>query len=250
MKNVFFAALLGLFWIGCNQNPTASSSTATPEKQTAASTPVADTGTYIIDDFLVAIVKTKSPYAVSKTADYPLFGFTYTSTQLRGFTVHEGGYDTELQFDQSTQKYSGKGIPGLDPFEFVVAADSSIHLTFTKSGKTYIYRRVPDADSAVRQRLFTGAYIDPRYKPVIQFYADGRLTGLGNEKTYQPIYDFMGGPLDFDEIVIQEKNDVSKVSYYHYRFQSDTLQLYEVKMPRNGEGIEKIGALRYTLFRE
>ena len=248
MKNVFFFGLLTLIAVACTQNnPT--SQTVTTEKQPVAAPQIDSNATYVVNDFLLDVAKTRSPYEVSKTAEYPLFGFSFTPTKLKGFTVHEGGYDADLRFDPATSKYAGQGIPGLEPFEFTVIASGDVVLTFLKSNKTYTYKKVPDVDSAVREILFAGTYVDPKIKPAIQFHADGRLTGLVSEKTYQPIYDFMGGPLNFDQVIMREKSDETKVSYYHYKLKSDTLELYEAIQPQNGDGVEKIGALRYRLVK-
>ncbi len=249
MKNVLFFGLLTFIVVACTQNnPTTQ--TLTTEKQPVVAAPQIDSNsTYLIDDFLVAVAKTKSPYIVSKTADYPVFGFSFTPTQFRGYGVHEGGDDTELTFDKNTKNYMSKSMPGLDAFELKVAVDGSVQLTFPKSGKTYTYHKVPDVDSALRAVLFAGNYTDAKTKTTIRFQADGTLTGLGTEKTYQPIYDYMGGPLDFDEVVMREKADDTKESYYHYKFKGTTLELYEAIQPKNGDGVEKIGSLKYTLVK-
>ena len=247
MKNIFFAGLLACLAAACTQPIPVPQPAAVPP--TVAAPQIDSNATYVINDFLVAVAQTKSPYAVSKTADYPLFGFSFTPTKLRGYTVHEGGYDADLRFDAATHKYIGQGIPGLEPFELSMAANGDVVLAFLTSKKTYTYKKVPDADSALREVLFAGKYTDAKAKTTVTFQTDGILIGLGADKTYQVVYDFLGGPLDFDEIVVREKADESKVTYYHYKFKGDTLELYEV-LPSSESPDGKVGKLRYTLVRE
>lgn len=205
--------------------------------------------TYIINDFLVAVEKTKSPYKVSKTAKYPLFGFSFTDTRLTGFTIHEGGYDTDLDLDELTGEYTGKSIPGLDSFQLTKTENGDARLFFVKSKKFYTYKKVPDVDSAVRQILMAGTYTDAKTQATITLDADGTLTGMGTEKTYQPFYDFMG-PLSFDEMVVQEKADPAKTTYFHYKIKGSMLELYEsIQSLPTREDPEKIGKLLYTLER-
>ncbi len=248
MKNVFLLGLLTLIAVACTQNnPTTQ--TLTKEKQPIAAPQIDSNANYLVNDFLTAVAQTKSPYATSKTADYPLFGFSLMPTKLKGYTVHEGGYDADIRFDAATNKFIGQEIPGSEPFEFTMAANGEIVLTLLKSKKTYTYKKVPDADSALREALFAGKYRDAKTKAAVTFQADGTLTGLGTDKTYQPIYDFMGGPLDFDEMIVREKADESKETFYHYKFKDNTLELYEAIQPKNGDGVEKIGKLKYTLVK-
>ncbi len=248
MKNIFLAGLLAFLAAACTQNTPSTQNTTTP--QATVTTPQIDSNaTYLINDFLVAVAQTKSPYAVSKTADYPLFGFSFTPTQLRGYTVHEGGYDSGLRFDPATNKYTGQEVAGLEPFEFTVTANGDVLFTLLTSKKTYTYKKVVDTDAALREVLFAGKYTDAKTKAAFVFQTDGTLTGLGAEKTYQPIYDFMGGPLDFDEIMVRERADETKVSYYHYKFKGDQLELYEVVSSADSPD-GKIGKLRYTLVKE
>jgi len=247
MKHIFFFGLLTCIAVACNHTTPSTQTVTLPPP--AAAPQIDSNATYVINDFLAAVAKTRSPYEVSKTADYPLFGFSITPTKLKGYTVHEGGYDADIRFDAATNKYIGQEIPGIEPFEFTVAANGEVLLTLSKSKKTYTYKQVPDADSALREVLFAGKYTDTKTKAALTFQADGTLTGLGTEKTYQPIYDFMGGPLDFDEIVLREKTDESKMTFYHYKFKDNTLELYEAIQPKNGDGVEKIGKLKYTLVK-
>ncbi len=252
MKKAFFYCVSILFLTSCGNNTTVAPKLTNTATENAAPTDSITENTvdymYVIDDFFLAIAKTKSPYAVSKKANYPLFGFIFTPTSFNGFTVHEGGYDTELSFDKNTQKYAGKGIVGLDAFEFQVMPDSNIQMTFLKTKKSYTFRKVPDADSALRKVLFEGSYTDVKTEATVSFKADGTLTGLGAEKTYQPYYDFMGGPLDFDEMEVSDKAEGSKQVYYHYKFKGNMLELYETIQPAEyGGAPEKIGKLLYTL---
>ncbi len=250
MKTTLSLSLFAFFCFACGQNnsPEVKQTTMPPTlpvQDTTAMT--ANDSTYIISDFLADLKKTRSPYTVSKTADYLLFGFFFTPKLFNGYTVHEGGYDTELHFDPQTAKYTGKEISGLEAFEFIVDRDATIRLTFLKSKKTYTYLKTRDADFAVREAIFEGNYTDTKTKTPVVFKADGTVTGLGSAKTYLPFYDFMGGPLDFDEMAV-EQADASTV-YYHYKFKGQTLELYEAIQPKNGDGVEKIGGLKYTLVK-
>ncbi|MEO6758546.1 MAG: hypothetical protein ABIO24_03760, partial [Saprospiraceae bacterium] len=201
--------------------------------------------------FLADAARTLSPYAMSKVIEYPLFGFRFTPTQLQGFTMHEGGYDCDLKYDPATKKYTSKGIPGVPGFEMMFQPDGTIQLTYFRLKKTYTFRKVADIDTALRQVMFAGTYTDSKTKTTVEFKADGTLTGLGTPKTYLPFYDYVAGPLDFDEMRVSEKSDASKESYYHYKFKGNTLELYEAIQPKENDqaGMEKIGGLRYTLVR-
>ena len=169
---------------------------------------------------------------------------------LRGFSDHEGGYDSPLKFDLSSDCYEND-LANLedfaffkDPFQLKLINSNQLKMIFLNDSE--IYRKTKSQHHELRKILFKGKYKDKLGGRSVNFLSSGRIDGIPSRNYFQLLFDF-GEGLDFDAVFISFDSSQRETDIYHFRIEQNTIKLYEV----NGDIPNyTIGKLRYELVKQ
>lgn len=81
----------------------------------------------------------------------------------------------------------------------------------------------------------------------VSFKSDGKITGIGEFKTYNVMVDFMTPPNNLDEIIFNYYSQNSKS--FAFKISADSLKLYETKEAADSVDLV-LGKLKYKLVRQ
>jgi len=212
-------------------------------------------GFWINNDFLEQVNSKKSIYE-SREFKGSLFGFSLESnelkkgiTNLNGFSVHEGGLGVPIKWIDKFSCFSSRDQIQEDSsiqisMDVVIIKKDLIEFQFEDSHSEY-YKKVVNDYNELRKILFEGNYEDNSGKSY-EFQSNGNLTGFKDKKYYTLLYDFVEG-LNLDVIFISDNKKRENEKLYHYKFNEESLKIYEI----NGEVPEfEIGELKYVLYKK
>lgn len=179
---------------------------------------------WISDQWLKNIERDKSIFTNSELpTKTQMMGFNFVD-KIQGYGTHEGGYDSELIFDETKQVYKNdftsmqKNFFEI-PFTINIQEKSKIEFVF-EDGQKNVYRSVKDFQSAFRSILLDGKYLDKDTKKEVEFVAEkGIIKGLEGKKTYEFLHDLF----EFEFDVMKLDND-----FYHYKIQENNITLYKI----------------------
>jgi hypothetical protein len=195
-------------------------------------------------NYIKNIEKYKSIY-LSRKYDTKIQGFHLNkkylrsgSGDLKGFTGHEGGYDSPISYDKQKNKFVND-ISRLskydffkDPFELNYDGQNMIEMYFPKAKSSDKYKRVPvDIQSELRKILIAGKYKAIYDNSKVKFDSDGKVHNFKGFKYYELVNDFVEG-IDYDAILFFKSRDGgnwSVAEIYKFEIISTTLRLQEVK---------------------
>ena len=210
-------------------------------------------GEYVSKIYLENIEKTKSVFNSKKYDNQSLFGFvldyeTLTSKNpfLKGFTVHEGGYDKPLKYDPIKNKFIynlskiNEYESNQDFFE-ITKMQNNLEFFFPLKNKRELYKKVEiDFETELRKTLFEGNYNNTFENKTILFNKNGEVTNFKDYVYYEVIYDFSEG-IEFDAILFfktKEGGNWSNGDIYKYVINKSTINLNFVST--NWETLEHI----------
>lgn len=218
-------------------------------------------GLWISDTYLSGIEKTRSIYSNNEYGTVNgLFGFTLYkdklstgTTELLGFTEHEGGIVYPLQYNEANKQfvYDPKRANELDgPMQLSLSPSKGgqIEIAYTqpKSQKDR-FRKIGDSksdndllDETLNQMLFEGSYTDVAGNTVT-FTRDGKVSGIKGIDHYYLLYDF-GEGLEFDTVFLWQGESNGDRVTYHFKIEGKTIKLYDTSL--NEE------ELKYTISKE
>jgi hypothetical protein len=219
-------------------------------------------GYWMSDSYLKKLEETKSVFA-NRNNESDVLGFLLKKENLKSdtacifaFNSHEGGIEMPIHFDPSTNKFvsdserNGEPVSFTEAFQLNLLNDKKIELNFLKTKQSRIFRKVPDIQSELRRILFEGVFESIDNKKKFSFTNTGEVTGFGDRRNFEVIYDF-GLNIEFDAIALyngKESGNWSDAEIYKYEINSDTVKLYHVNT--NWENMNhKIDDLRYVLKR-
>ncbi|QCK16580.1 hypothetical protein [Mangrovivirga cuniculi] len=115
---------------------------------------------------------------------------------------------------------------------------------YANGNKAY-FRKVRDRESALRNTLFSGTYVNDNGKEYV-FNADGTVKGFNGKEHYSLLNNF-SEELEFDAVFISSNKDRDNELIYHYEISGDTLRLYDLAgmYPEMG-----IGAIAHELIKQ
>jgi len=199
-------------------------------------------GNWISLPYIENIKKTKSIYPFRKAA-VPLFIFLNKEELLtsdaimHGFTAHEGGYDVNIKFDDAQKEFVINGKSDDPTFKnFVGLQRSGSDLEIKYKDKSDRYTRFEaDIQNELRRILFDGNYSEKDTSNTITFNNNGDVNFRGYTQ-YEIIYDFTDEALNFDGIMLENKN---QKDLYQFKISGKTLVLQ--KMIESEEGFKPKG---------
>ncbi|WP_027380317.1 hypothetical protein [Chryseobacterium daeguense] len=239
MRKISQIALIAIL-ISCGKDKIEpANSTSTTQSESTPETPVATSaeevsGTWVADNFLEGIKKTKSVYQNRDSKTKVLF-FTLDKNELlnsvgmlKGFTAHEGGYDVQIKFDESKKAFAKDErikVNNADFEEsFELKMNGSKKLEMVMSGKTEVYQKInSDLAAELRKILFEGNYTEKGAPTKITFGSDGKVNFKDYTK-YDVIYDFADGTQKFDGILLSKGNSTDS-DLYQFKINGKTLEL-------------------------
>ena len=230
-------------------------------------------GVWVPDEYIKNIESTKSPYKSSdaltevatmiiecdsSVADSLVVGASWNNHEGYSFTV---SFDSTNYLLTNIPDYEVKSNTYRLAYDIVKQDTFLILAHFAKDNRLLDqkrFRRITQNQSSdegadwgltflVNDRIFRGQYkrIDSIAPEKIMFSNSGDVQNFYDYKSYQVLTDFIG-PTDFDNICF--KTNDSKYKCFAFKFSADTLKLYEL-VETEEEGIEKVGAIKYTLLR-
>ncbi len=145
-------------------------------------------GEYISETYLANCERTKSIYASQKEDNQSVFGFVLTaknllssSPYLKGFSIHEGGYDIPLKMDSLKRLFvydtKRNSMVNTGFFEMQLEQNGLL-LNFPLLHKKERYRKVfPDVDTELRKLIMEGTYVDSLGNKM-RFRRNGEVTNF------------------------------------------------------------------------
>jgi len=272
MKNYFLLAVLCLIF-SCKSNTKHSSkdsslianNTESPNLLIAKFKPLLQ-GTWIKKAYIDKIAKTKSPLAAVDEA-IDITAFSINTANIKGDSIiipvgwdnHEGS-DLTLSFKKG--KRSSSLIFGAGELKADVDHGDTIITIYYPNGKNRVKAaqfiransqkiiQIGDGMSRlVNKVLIAGTYAlkDTTINTAITFNIDGQLNGFKNFKNYSINFDLNVEPMDnLDEISFISDNKTHQS--YSFKFDSDTLKLYDTK-PNADSSLLVLDKLRYKLVK-
>jgi hypothetical protein len=237
MKKITQIALVAIL-ISCGKNPTEPTNSTTQNASTPE-TPLAAAaeqmaGTWVDDNFLENIKKTKSVYPNRESKTKVLF-FTLDKNELlkgaallKGFTAQEGGYDVQIKFDEAKKEFAKDEMIKVYNADFTesfeLKMNGSNKLEMVLPNKTDVYQKINnDLPTELRKVLFEGSYNEKNGKSKVTFGNDGKTNFKGYSK-YDVIYSFVDGIQKFDGILLYKANSTNP-DIYQFTIKGNILEL-------------------------
>lgn len=224
--------------ISCSSPQTTTTSSSAAESVATSNSTIANyansiSGTWVSDQYLEKVKKTKSVYANKNYTTKVLFfnlnqkELLEGSANLYGFSQHEGGLDTVIKFDQNKKEFVKKGeqkgdnITFKEDFELKLNAQNKLEMYFPTEKKTDVYQRLKtDLQTELRNVLFAGNYSEKGSNSKVSFSADGKIN-FKDYTNYEVVYDFTTGP-NVDGIILHKGNIRD---FYQYKIVDKNLEL-------------------------
>jgi hypothetical protein len=199
-------------------------------------------GTYISKKYLDNIKKTKSIFKSRKFDNQTFYGFVLESKNLisktpilKGFTVHEGGYDVPLIFDTLKNKYIVDLIKLNDSqddksyFE-INKKHNCIELIFKNEKE--IYQKVEnDIQTELRKIVMESDYQNMNENKKLVLQKNGDVQNFKDYVYYQIIEDFSLG-IQYDAIVFFKSKNAGnwdEGDIYKFEIKNNVLRLNYIK---------------------
>jgi hypothetical protein len=218
-------------------------------------------GYWLSESYLLDISRSHSIYH-SREYKTKFWGFVLDrknlmtdSASINGFTPHEAGYSCFITFD-SVKNGFVNDLSKSDQYSFVEEAFSltlldNEHLQLDFQGKKDVYRKVTDDQTETRKILFQGRFKDLKANNVIEFSADGNVSGFNNHQYFELASDFNEG-MYYDVGIFYPHRDSStlwtKGELFNFKINADTIKLYRITPDWVGLD-HKIGDLEYLLVK-
>lgn len=237
MKKIV-VGLLTSFIISCSSPKTDTVSSSTTESVATSNNIPANysdsiSGTWVSDQYLEKVKKTKSVYANKIYTTKVLFfnlnqkELLEGSAKLYGFSQHEGGIDTVIKFDKDKKEFvkngeqKGDNVTFKEDFELKLNAQNKLEMYFPIEKKTDVYQKLKtDLQTELRNILFAGNYSEKGSNSKVSFSADGKVN-FKDYTDYEVVYDFATGP-NFDGIILHKGNIRD---FYQYKISGENLEL-------------------------
>jgi len=230
-------------------------------------------GVWVPDEYIKLIESTKSPYKSSdvltevstmiiecdsSVADSLIVGVSWNNHEGGNFTVYFDSTNYLLtsipDYEVNSNTYRlAYDIVKSDTLLMLAHFDKDNHLLDQKKFRRVLQNQTSDEGAdwgltvIVNDRIFRGQYerLESIVAEPIVLSNSGEVQNFYDFKSYQVLTDFIG-PTNFDNICF--KTSDSKYSCFAFKFSVDTLRLYEL-VPTEEDGIEKVGAIKYTLIK-
>lgn len=197
-------------------------------------------GLWISEDYLAHVESNRSVYDYQFSFS-ELLGFQLDKANLltkgavlSGFTVHEGGIEVPMTYDQQKSKFVSDATKDnhtfRDAFELNYMDRTHAELSFPESKSSKLYRKVDDFDTELRKILTAGQY-KTSDNSFISFGDDGTVRNFNDYKYHEVIYDF-GLGIEYDAVVFFKTSNGGNWSdgeIYRYEIASNELRLKQVK---------------------
>jgi hypothetical protein len=235
--NFVFLIVISIF-LSCFESEISDKKPSIPKDENKEKVASQLAGRWIYDGYLKEIEQTKRIFGIdSENYGYPFWGFDLTlenllsdSAYIFQFNVHEGGGGSSIFFNPEKKSYESKDfeMEGVEtePFEINPIDTNLLVFKFLKSGKKRAYRKVTDFDNELRKILFEGKYINIKDKTLIEFFKDGKVTGIEGRHYFEVFYDFTFENMDV--MAIQKDEKLSSRQFYHFKIIDDTLKIYNI----------------------
>ncbi len=246
-----FTSLLVFSTCAKKENATPASKNTTVPVAVHAAIPLEKTanaldGIWISHDYLTTIEKTKQIYA-NAAHKATLFGFMLYKDKMlagkpdmEGFNTFEGGYIYPLLYNNAgyfelDNVRRGK-YPESDNMQVRPLADGNAEITYTKSGKKDVFRKISGSDkvdenilnNTISSMIFNGTYKDKLTGKKITF-TYGRVSGMGKLNLFGVMYAFE--ERNFDEIYFGSDQTTENTVNYHFVYSNGAIRLYKVLPP-------------------
>ncbi|MFA7273870.1 MAG: hypothetical protein WC044_08375 [Crocinitomicaceae bacterium] len=201
-------------------------------------------GLWISDSYLKNIETTKSIYKSRKYAT-KIQGFNLDkktlltgTSNLEGFTEHEGGYSSPIHYDSTHHKFVNdltrlSDYPFFpEPFDLNFDGKKILTLYFPKTKTADRYRKLDFGfQTELRKLLIAGKYKSSNKNSAIQFDQDGTVHNFKGFHYFELIADF-GLAIEYDALVFYttaKGGNWSDGEIYKFEIIANRLQLQPIK---------------------
>ncbi|WP_294819015.1 hypothetical protein [uncultured Flavobacterium sp.] len=199
-----------------------------------------DSATFVYESLVLAIEITPDTIS-NKSANTKFYWHSESS--------FEKMYPDESQSLQYKPRHEGGPLKS---FTLALKNPDRIEITLADTGKKECYLRFKNENQALNQLLFAEKYRDAITNAAIELTEDGKVDGIPGLITYNPVFQFDESNIEGVDVLFfyngEKRSEKMGYDYqlaYQYKFEGDTLKLYEVP---EDYGIEP-GTVKYKLVK-
>ncbi|MGQ2985032.1 hypothetical protein [Flavobacterium sp.] len=259
-RHSFFIFLCLSIFNSCRKEP---ESIPEPVEEQAIETSVPSlskySGFWLSESYVNAIKNLKSVDSATFVQKSMAIGFRIipdtisNKSALLNVLWHSEGSTERVYADDNQMLYFNPPRPDYPLKHFIIGLkNNKMELEFPDTGKKEYYLRYENQYQALNQLLFAGKYRDAITNVAIELTEGGKVSGIPDVITYNPVFQFDESNIEGVDVLFfyngEKRSEKMGYDYqlaYQYKFEGDTLKLYEVP---EDYGIEP-GPLKYKLVK-
>ena len=267
MKHCLIYRISGLLFLltSCSSNmETKSQANSMPENYKYLDTLVSFSGSWVSENYYNILKNFKSPkLAQEASSSFIVIPHKTLQKTFMVYNFHEGGEllkvikrDSEYELWEYSDETDS---PTKRIFSIEIISDNKIRIDTT------VYEKISNVDSygndlIIEEILFKGVYRSSNGSK-IEFTGDGKITGMDDFNSYEPMIDYIDEGMDVDQVYlrkISKKSDRIEYKFsdrFGFKFSGDTLDLFklncvEYDRTSNNCGIVEFGERIDRLIKE